>query len=312
MKILVTGGTGLVGRALQEVCGNDGNEWCFLGRKECDLRELEQVRQKFDNFKPNLVVHLAANVGGLYKNMAKKVDMLEENLLINLNVLKTANAFNVNRLVCLCSTCVFPDKTSIPITESNLNEGPPHFSNEGYAYAKRILELHCRLYNESHNREYICLIPTNIYGKFDNFNLIDGHVLPSLIHKCHIAKQAKTPFVVMGSGKPLRQFLYSFDLAKIIKSYLFLNDLKGFPLSVICCPDAADEITIEFAARLISNCFGYDNIIFDNRMPDGQFRKTCSNGLLRRYLPEVSFTSFEEGVRNTVSWFVTNFDAARK
>ena len=116
-------------------------------------------------------------------------------------------------MIAILSTCIFPDKTNYPINEKMLHDGPPHKSNEEYAYAKRILQIHCNAYNKQYNRNYICVIPTNIYGKFDNFSIDHGHVIPSLIHKAYLAKKNNITLIVNGTGTALRQFIYSEDLA---------------------------------------------------------------------------------------------------
>ena len=196
----------------------------------------------FEKYKPNYVIHLAACVGGLYKNMNNKVKMLEDNLMINYNVIKCAHDYNVEKLISCLSTCIFPDKVSYPIVESMLHEGPPHFSNDSYAYAKRMLEIHTKAYRENYGDKFMCIIPTNIYGPHDNFHLEDAHVIPMLIHKCYLSKQNNINFIIRGTGKPLRQFIYSEDLAKMILTILFKsNNLDNIILSV---PES-QEISIE-------------------------------------------------------------------
>ena len=148
--------------------------------------------------------------------------------------------------------------------------GPPHFSNDAYAYAKRMLEIHCRAYREQFNRDFICIIPTNIYGEHDNYSLDNGHVIPSLIHKCYIAKKNNTDFIVLGSGKPLRQFIYSPDLAKLIMWVLY-NYTDSEP--IILSPDENDEVSISDIAYSIANAFKYkDRLVFDKTYSDGQFK----------------------------------------
>jgi GDP-L-fucose synthase len=116
----------------------------------------------------------------------------------------------------MTSTCVFPDKIAYPITEDQIHDGPPHSSNEGYAYAKRMVEVLSRCYNEQHGRNYITVVPTNVFGPYDNYSIEDGHVAPGLMHKCYLAKQNGTDLTIWGSGKPLRQFIFSRDLAELV------------------------------------------------------------------------------------------------
>ena len=215
-KLLITGGNGLVGSALQKVINYDLYETKFLSSKECNLSNYEDTYNLFKSFNPNYVIHLAASVGGLFKNMNYKVNMLEDNLLINFNVLKCSHIFKVEKLINCLSTCIFPDKTTYPINEDMLHDGPPHISNDAYAYAKRLLEIHSKAYREQYNDNFICVIPTNIYGDHDNYSLEDGHVIPSLIHKCYLSKEKDEDFIVRGTGNPLRQFINSLDLGRLI------------------------------------------------------------------------------------------------
>ena len=216
MKILITGGSGLVGNAINSIKSNYNYDFLFISSKDCDLSNLELTQKLFISEKPEYVIHLAAYVGGLFKNSNQKVEMLEKNLIINYNVLKCCHDYNIKKCISCLSTCIFPDKINYPINEEMLHNGPPHNSNNAYAYAKRILEIHSKAYQEQYNDNFICIIPTNIYGPNDNYNLEDGHVIPSLIHRCYLSKEKKTKFIVRGTGKPLRQFIYSEDLAKLI------------------------------------------------------------------------------------------------
>ena len=219
--ILVTGGTGLVGKAIDEISSNYNYKFIFIGSKDCDLTDLNDTRSFFIKIKPDFVIHLAACVGGVFKNINYKVDMYEKNIMINHNVLKVCHELGVNKVISCLSTCIFPDKTKYPINETMLHRGPPHSSNDAYAYAKRMLDVHSKIYREQHNSNFICIIPTNVYGEHDNFSLENGHVIPALIHRCYINKKNKEPFTIKGSGKPLRQFIYSKDLARLILWSLF-------------------------------------------------------------------------------------------
>jgi GDP-L-fucose synthase len=310
MKILVTGGTGLIGKALSTISKNDDNLWIFLTSKDCNLLDYSSVNNILMVHKPDYIIHLAAEVGGLFKNMNQKVKMLENNVLMNFNVLKAAHENNINNVMCCLSTCIFPDKVQYPINENSLHDGPPHDSNYAYAYAKRLLDIHCRVYREQYNHNYFCIIPTNIYGPYDNFNLEDAHVIPALIHKCYLAKLNNIPFVIKGTGKPLRQFIYSLDIAKCIYHLLF-NYREEKP--VILSVGESDEVSIENIGRLIAKSFDYNNIVFDNNFNDGQYKKTVNNNYLISILPSsFTFTSIEYGIYDTVQWFVNNYDSIRK
>jgi GDP-L-fucose synthase len=304
MKILITGGNGLVGSAIKEIVNIENineNEYIFISSKECDLTNINNTRECFTKYKPDSVIHLAAYVGGLFKNMNEKINMYEINTQINYNVLKICDELNINRVLSCLSTCIFPDNTSYPINESMLHNGPPHYSNDGYAYSKRMLEVHSRMYYENKDRIYNCIIPTNIYGKHDNFSLNDAHVIPGLIHKCFLAKKENKLFIVKGTGKPLRQFIYSLDLAKLIVKTLFTYNNKD---PIILSVSENEEVEISYVARLIARNFNYEHMIrFDTNASDGQYKKTADNTKLLNLYPDFKFTDIKDGINTTVKWF---------
>jgi GDP-L-fucose synthase len=310
MKILVTGGSGLVGQAIQSIKYiYDKYTFIFIGSKDCDLTNLIETQKLFEKERPDYVIHLAAYVGGLFKNIKYKVDMYEKNILINHNVLKCCHDYKVQKVVSCLSTCIFPDETTYPINETMLHNGPPHKSNDAYAYAKRMLEIQSRAYQEQYNDNFICVIPTNIYGAYDNFSLDEGHVIPALIHKCYNAKKNKEKFLVCGSGKPLRQFIYSIDLARLIMWSLLEYDEKE---PIILSVAEKDEISIKQIAMEIAKQFNYEFMMeFDESYSDGQFKKTADNSKLMS-LKQFSFTKIEEGIKKTVEWFIKNYNECRK
>ena len=165
---MVTGGTGLYGSAIKtyvdQTASEQGATWVFLSSKDGDLRDRAQTEAIFERVKPTHVVHLAAMVGGLFANMAKKVEFYRENMLMNDNVMECCRIYEVEKLVSCLSTCIFPDKTSYPIDESMVHDGAPHSSNEGYAYAKRMIEVMNRCYAEEYGCKFTAVIPTNIYA----------------------------------------------------------------------------------------------------------------------------------------------------
>jgi GDP-L-fucose synthase len=297
MSILVTGGHGLVGSAIRNTVKN--GSYVFISSKEYDLSKMEDTRRMFERYNPRFVIHLAACVGGLFKNMNNKVEMLEKNLIINYNVVKCSHDYKVEKLIACLSTCIFPDIVEYPINEKDLHNGPPHTSNDAYAYAKRMLDIHCKSYKENFGDNFMCIIPTNIYGPNDNFDLENGHVLPSLIHKCYLAKKNNVDFVIRGSGKPLRQFIFSEDLAKLIMLVLELDIKENIIMSV------TEEVSIGDVGKIISKCFDYeDRIVFDTTYNDGQFKKTVNNDKLLSYANDFKFTSIEDGIKKTVDWFL--------
>jgi GDP-L-fucose synthase len=213
-------------------------------------------------------------------------------------------------LVSCLSTCIFPDKTEYPIDEGMLFNGPPHFSNDAYAYAKRMIEIHSKAYREQHGDNFICVIPTNVYGDYDNYNLQDAHVVPALIHKCYLAKQKGESFVVAGTGKPLRQFIHSQDLGELMVKVL---EQYNSTEPIILSPDESSEISIGEIAQTIAKKFDYlDHLVFDSTKPDGQYKKTASNKKLRKYFPDYQFKNFEASLSETVDWFIQNYSTIRK
>lgn len=311
--VLVTGGTGLVGKGIEIFLASNprpNERWVFLGSKDADLRKKEQLAAVFEKEKPTHVIHLAAAVGGLFKNMKYKVEMFRDNIAINDNVLECCKEFNVQKCVSCLSTCIFPDKTTYPIDETMVHDGPPHPSNEGYAYAKRMIDVLSRAYNAEYGCKFTTVIPTNIYGPHDNYHLEDSHVIPGLIHKTFIAQQKGEDLVVWGSGKPLRQFIYSVDLASLLVWTLEnYEDLSPIILST----GEEDEISIGDVAALVAEGMEFKGkLVFDTSKSDGQFKKTASNKKLLSLNPNVKFTPIKEAIRTSCKWFIDNYATARK
>jgi len=317
--ILVTGGTGLVGKAIEYVVNTEpvgsrfgkkeGERWIFASSKEADLRDPVATAKLFEKYQPTHVIHLAALVGGLFKNMKYKLTFLRENLLINSNILQTSYETKVTKLISCLSTCVFPDKVDYPLTELNIHLGPPHESNFGYAHAKRMVDVQNHAYHEEFGCNFTSAIPTNVFGPHDNYDLEDAHVIPALIHKCYLAKKNGTPFIVAGSGKPLRQFIYSRDLAK-----LFIWMLREYDSidPVILSVGEDEEVSIKLVADAIVKAVGFEGTYqFDTSRPDGQFRKPASNEKLIKAIGGFQFTPFETALEESVKWFVQNYDQAR-
>ena len=306
-KVYVTGGSGLVGHAISQI-RNEFPEYNIhlLSSKDCNLLNVAETLKYFENAKPDVVIHLAANVGGLFKNMNFKVDMFESNMLMNMNLLKACHNSGCNRVIGTLSTCIFPDKTTYPINEDMLQHGPPHESNDAYAYAKRMLKVHADAYNEQYNTNYSCIIPTNIYGQNDNYSLENAHVIPALIHKCYLAKRDGKPFIVAGTGKPLRQFIHAQDLSRIILKLASSLNKESVIIS------GNEEVSIGAIARYIANAFDYDRMIFDTTLADGQFKKTADNTKMKKLIGEYDFISIEQGIKNTVDYFIRNYSTIRK
>jgi len=299
MKRLVTGGTGLVGSAIIADV-KVGRNYDLTNPLICD--------SMFNEHKPTHVIHCAAKVGGLGGNMNYKGEYFHDNIMINTNVIESARKAGVTNLVSFLSTCVFPDNIEYPLTEKKIHLGEPHFSNYPYAYAKRMADIQIRAYREQYGVKYTSVIPCNIYGPNDNFSLEHGHVIPMLMHKLYLAQQRNEDFVVWGSGKPLREFIFSKDVAQLAEWALDNYD-ESEPIIF----STSNEISIMDLVDLLVKEFEFKGrVIFDTSKPDGQFRKPSDNSKLKSYLPDFGFTSIEEGIRETVYWFKENYDRARK
>lgn len=301
MKIILTGANGLVGSQIAA-------DIRLNGRKDLNLMNFQEVLSLFKHHKPDVIIHTAARVGGLFANMSNMSDFYYENIMINSNVLHAARLAGVRRVISFLSTCIFPDSVRYPITEDDLHKGEPHKSNFGYSYAKRMLEVQSRAIREEFGLDYTCLIPTNVYGPNDNFNLETSHVLPSLIHKCYLAKRNNTDFLVYGSGNPLREFIYSKDIGSIVNR--LINE-KSLPDKIIL--STSEEVTIRYLAYEIADRLKFNgNILFDKSKSDGQLRKNTSNNLLKSVIGDFNFTELSEGISETINWFEENYYNCRK
>jgi GDP-L-fucose synthase len=300
-KILVTGGNGLVGSEFV------GDYYFKPTSKLYDLRKTEDANRlmlrQFDG-----IIHCAAKVGGIGGNMNFKGEFFYDNIMMNTNVIEGARMSGVKNLVAFLSTCVFPDSVEYPLTESKIHLGPPHFSNDAYAYAKRMSDIQIRSYKQQYGLNYKSVIPCNIYGPNDNYNLVNGHVLPSLIHKCYLSRENKTPLTIWGSGKPLREFIFSKDVAKLTEWVLYnYNENEPIILST------SEEISIGDVVDIIVELMNFKgDVIFDSSKPDGQFRKPSDNSKIKNYLPDFKFTPLYEGLKETIEYFEKNYTIIRK
>lgn len=302
MITLITGGNGLVGSEFI------GDKYVKVSSRDCDLKDPEETDQFFCQYRPSAVIHCAAKVGGVLSNMNNKGSFFYENILINTNVIHTAYKYNVKRLIGFLSTCIFPDSIYYPLTEKKIHLGPPHHSNDSYAYAKRMMDIQIRAYNEQYGLNYTSVVPCNIYGPNDNYDLENGHVIPSLIHRGYLAKKNETDWVVWGSGKPLREFIFSKDVARLTE--IILN--KYFESEPIILTSAY-EVSIKDVVNLIAKALKFrGKIIWDESKPDGQLRKPSDNSKLKLIAPDFKYTPLERGIEETVDFFEKNFEKVRK
>jgi GDP-L-fucose synthase len=246
-------------------------------------------------------------VGGIGGNLMKSGEYFHQNILMNTNVLEASRIAGVENLVTFMSTCVFPESAKYPLTSDQLHNGKPHKSNFSYAYAKRMLEVQSKAYRNQWNVNFNILIPPNVYGPCDNWNLEEGHVVPSLIHKFYLAKEAGNGMEVWGTGKPLREFIYSDDIAKIAIWAAF-NLNQSEPLMV----STSKENSISEIVKIIQQEIDFKGpITFDTTKPDGQFRKPSDSSIMRQMLPDFTFTEIADGLHQTINWFSSNYPNVR-
>ena len=294
MKILVTGGTGMVGQHLQEYLP----EAWFVGSTDCDLRDKVAVRRLFNN-KYDTVIHLAAKVGGIQDNIANPLEFLEDNLIMNTNIVTEAVRGGVTKFIGIGSTCVYPDMLAdyeaYPMSESQLHDGPPTPTNFGYGYAKRMLAVHLETIRKSKDLDYFTIFPSNLYSEYDNFeNDTKSHFVTALLKK---VKNSNGVVSLLGTGTPLRQFIHAEDLARIIceclvkdvkQDFNFCDDVNGRPPSI-------KEIA-EMAIKATGN--EHLKVSFDDKYEnDGQYRKDCSNAKMMELFPDFKFLSLEDGLK---------------
>lgn len=298
MSLLITGKTGTVGSNLT----GKG-----FSSKDYDLRNFDEALAAMEKFQPTSIVHCAAAVGGLDEHLRFRKKFFYDNVLINLNVLEAARLYGVKRVLSFMSSCVYSEKSKPPLNEADIHEGEPYFDYYPYGYAKRMLDIQSRVYCEEYGIQYNCVVPTNIYGINDDFNLKTGHVVSVLIHKCYKAKQDGTPFYVWGDGSQEREFLFTGDVKNIVE-WLLPNYLKNEPIVL----SNNQSVTIGHVASLIAKAFDFTGeIIFESDKPSGQSKRNLSGDKLIS-LMDIEFTPLEEGIKRTVDWFVENYHIARK
>ena len=300
-NFLVTGGSGMAGTAMQRVLPKA----LYPTRQEMDL----SVGASFGG--ADYIIHLAAKVGGIKANMNFMGDFYFENEKINQNVLHAAKEAGTKKVISLLSTCVYPDAPYVayPLTEEQLHLGPPHQSNYGYAYAKRMIDVMSRAYHQQYGCNFITAIPNNLYGENDNFDLENSHVIPALMRKIWEAKLNKRPSVeCWGDGSPLREFTYSEDIARILVFLLEHYD-EPTPINI----GSTEEYSIKQIVEFLCEFLEYNGeIVWDTNKPSGQFRKPSSNAkLLALGWKEEGYTPLKKGLKKTCDWFKMNYPNVR-
>jgi GDP-L-fucose synthase len=305
-NILITGGTGMVGKSFHNIESN--YNFTFVGSNDCDLRCSSETDSMIKDINPDAIIHLAARVGGVHSNSAYIADFFKDNILMNTNLLNSAQQHGTKKVVSLLSTCVYPDAAQYPLTPEQFNDGPPHTSNFGYAYAKRMVDVYSRALRQQYGCNFICAVPNNLYGLYDNFHLEDGHVIPAIIRKVHNAKLTNKAPVFWGSGENLREFTFASDISKILL-FLLENYNNALPVNI----GTTEERSIKSVVDSICSFMKYTGPVnWDTTKPSGQFRKpSLNNELLKLGWKNENYTSFKEGLKMTCEWYEQNYPNVR-
>jgi GDP-L-fucose synthase len=307
-KVFVAGHRGLVGSALvRAIGGRDGLGWIGEGREGLNLLNREDVFRYINTQKPDAVIVAAAKVGGIGANNAFPVEFLSENLQIMTNILDACHQANIERVVYLGSSCIYPRMANQPIREEELLTGELEPTNEAYALAKISGLKLVQAYRKQYGRNWISVMPTNLYGPEDNFDAETSHVLPPLVARFHAAKEAELSTVqVWGTGTPRREFLHVDDLADACL-FLLENYNGDIPLNI----GFGEDVSIRELTELVAEVVGYKGAIgWDTTKPDGTPRKWLDSSRLREqgWKPKISL---REGLESTYKWYTSNLDAGK-
>ena len=294
----------MVGTALRQQLPNA----VFVSSKDCDLKDATSVNSLMLEHEPEHVIHLAARVGGVKANSDYIGDFFLENILINANVLEASRKHNVKKVISILSTCVYPDSVTYPLTECQFHNGPPHDSNYGYAYAKRMLDVQSRAYRQQYGCNFITAIPNNLFGENDNYDLDNSHVIPAIMRKMHEAKLNNESVVLWGDGSPLREFTYSKDLADILLLLLDRYD-DPEPINV----GNTQEYSIKEIAEMVAEIVEFNGeIIWDTSKPTGQHRKPSDNSkLIGLGWKQENYTDLKKALTKTYKWVILKYPHLR-
>ena len=301
-KIYIAGHNGMVGSACWRVFNKNGYKNLIgMSSKDLDLRNFDDVKYFFKSVKPDYVIDAAAKVGGIMANKNNIYEFFIDNSQIQNNLIKNSHEFNIKKFIFLGSSCIYPKLSKQPIKEEYLLSGKLESSNEGYALAKISGLKMCEYINKQFSKDFISLMPTNLYGPNDNFDLETSHVIPGMIRKFHEAKEQKTDVILWGSGKPFREFLHVNDLATAV--FLTLNNVtKDFFYNV----GTGKDISIYELSELIKKTIGYrGKIIWDKKMPDGTPKKLLNISKIKKlgWYPKITL---DKGIEDTYEFYLNN------
>jgi GDP-L-fucose synthase len=305
MKVYIAGSTGMVGRSLVKRFKRDASfEICTTNSKDLDLRNKSDVMDFFIDIKPDVVIDAAAKVGGIYANSIQPVDFLVDNLTIQNNLMTAAHQIGCSRFIFLSSSCVYPKFANQPIKESYLLTGELEKTNQAYAIAKIAGMKLIESFQSQFDRKWFSVMPTNLYGEFDNFSKESSHVLPAMIRKFHEAKINNESVTLWGDGSPLREFLHVEDLADAI--LLLLNRYKeNEPVNI----GVGEDLSIIDLSNLIKDVVGFTGEVYwDPTKPNGTPRKLLDISKLKDlgWEPKIDLV---QGITTTYKWFVSKLNA---
>jgi len=301
-KIVVTGGAGFLGSYVVEELKKRGCKDVFIPRsKDYDLRHLPVIIKLFEEIHPHIIIHLAAQVGGIGANREKPGEFFYNNLIMGIQLLEQARLFKIEKFVVIGTVCAYPKFTPVPFKEENLWDGYPEETNAPYGLAKKMLLVQSQAYRQQYNFNSIFLLPVNLYGPGDSFDPNSSHVIPALIKKCVDAvENGENEIICWGDGSPTREFLYVEDAAEgILLATEKYN--KGEPVNL----GAGVEISVKNLAELIAKYAGFKGkILWDTTKPNGQPRRRLDTSKAERYFGFKAKMGFEEGLRKTVDWYI--------
>ena len=303
-KIVVTGGNGFLGTSVVEALKAHGATQILAPRKiQYDLTEPTDVKRLYQDLKPEVVVHLAAVVGGIGANRENPGRFFYENAVMGIHLIEEARNYGVKKIVVAGTVCAYPKFCPVPFSEENLWEGYPEETNAPYGLAKKMLLVQLQAYRQQYGLNGVYLLPVNLYGPRDNFDLQSSHVIPALIRKCVEAKEnGDKDLVVWGTGSASREFLYVDDAAEGIALATKLYNGSD-PVNL----GASREIKIKELVETIAKLVGFSgNITWDASKPDGQPRRCIDTTRAKERFGFIAKTSFEDGLKKTIEWYLKN------